>query len=164
MVNEKKFRHDLFYRLHVITIIVPPLKKRKEDIPLLVEHYITKFSQENDMDVLKIDDSFIKALVNYDWPGNIRELLNVLETVFSMSNGFITSEDIPQYMYHESSSDNVIEESINSLKMSTDEAERNKIINALRECGGNKNKVAKYLGISRSNLYYKINKLKIDIS
>ncbi len=164
MVNEKKFRHDLFYRLHVIPINIPPLRKRKEDIPLLVDYYIRKFSKENDMDVFKIDNSFIKGLVDYDWPGNIRELLNVIETVCSMSNGFITCDDIPQYMYRESSCDKEREESINNLKISTGEAERNTIISTLTECRGNKNEVAKHLGISRSNLYYKIKKHKIDIS
>lgn len=164
MVNEKKFRHDLFYRLHVITVIIPPLNKRKEDIPLLVDHFIRKFSKENDIDVLKVDHSFIKALLDYDWPGNIRELLNVLETVCSMSNGFITCDDVPQYMYRNHSCDNEGEESINNLKISSEEAERNMIVNTLIECRGNKNKVAQCLGISRSNLYYKINKLKIDIS
>ncbi|MCB2294794.1 sigma 54-interacting transcriptional regulator [Clostridium algoriphilum] len=162
MVNEKKFRHDLFYRLHVISIIVPPLNKRKEDIPLLVDHYIRKFSKENDMEDFKIHHSFIKCLVDYDWPGNIRELLNVLETVCSMSNGFITHEDIPQYMYHKSSCNIKGEESINNLKILTSDAQRNMIINTLIQCRGNKDKVAKVLGISRSNLYYKIKKLNIN--
>ena len=164
MVNEKKFRQDLFYRLHVIPINIPPLHKRKEDIPLLVDYYIRKFTKENDMEGFKVDPTFVKGLVDYDWPGNIRELLNVLETVCSMSNGCITHEDVPQYMYHHSSFDNMAEESINNLKISTDEGERNMIINSLMECKGNKNEVAKHLGISRSNLYYKIKKLKIDIS
>jgi len=164
MVNEKKFRHDLFYRLHVITVNIPPLNKRKEDIPLLVDHFIRKFSKENDIDVLKVDHSFIKVLLDYDWPGNIRELLNVMETVCSMSKGVITDDDIPQYMYNEHPCDNEGEEAIKNLKISTEEAERNIIVNTLIECRGNKNKVAKCLGISRSNLYYKISKLKIDIS
>jgi len=164
MVSEKKFRHDLFYRLHVIPINVPPLYKRKEDIPLLVDHFTRKFSKEYNVNLFKVDPSFINDLLTYDWPGNIRELINVMETVCSMSDGIITRADIPKYLYEERASSNKTNEAVNNLKISTDESERNKIVTALIECRWNKNEVAKFLGISRSNLYYKIKKLNIDVS
>ena len=87
-----------------------------------------------------------------------------METVCSMSNGLITRADIPKYLYEERALSNKTNQSMNNLKISTDESERNKIVSALMECRWNKNEVAKFLGISRSNLYYKIKKLNIDVS
>src|SRR5438132_1821222 len=99
MVREGKFREDLFYRLNVITIDLPPLRQRKEDIPLLVEHFLHKYSQENERDARHITPEGLRPLVAYSWPGNVRELENVVERAVVLSSGIeIGSELLPDHM------------------------------------------------------------------
>ncbi len=86
-VKEGKFREDLFYRLNVITIDLPPLRQRKNDIPLLVEHFIEKFAEENERPPLRITPEALRPLMDYDWPGNVRELENVIERAVVLATG-----------------------------------------------------------------------------
>lgn len=160
LVKENKFRKDLFYRLNVIPINVPPLRHHKEDIHLLVDYFINKISDEMGIEKPIVDISFIKSLMAYEWSGNIRELLNVLQMAVSFSDGILTDKVMKEYLsmngvdFEDSNADN-------DLKSLTDEVEKNKIIKAMESLGGNKIKVAKSLGISRSNLYYKMKKYNI---
>ncbi|MFZ5966128.1 MAG: sigma-54 interaction domain-containing protein [Bacillota bacterium] len=164
LVKFKKFRQDLFYRLHVIPIQIPPLRERKEDIPLLVENFIDKFSESLNIMKPTIHESFIKKLKTYHWPGNIRELSNVIEMAVNFANGMITEDHIPQYIFSENEFSQCDLDNGSNLKISTEENEREMILRALEIHRGNKNKVAEVLGISRSNLYYKMKKLNIDVS
>jgi len=95
-VDRNEFREDLYYRLNVINIVLPPLRKRKEDIPLLVDHFIKKYSTENRIDPKKPDSKFLKHLMDHDWPGNIRELENAVQRSIILSNSdTLTSENLP---------------------------------------------------------------------
>lgn len=95
-VEQNKFREDLYYRLNIINIVLPPLRKRKEDIPLLVDHFIEKYSQENQMTPKKPDSKFLKYLMDYNWPGNIRELENAIQRTIILSNSdTLTSKNFP---------------------------------------------------------------------
>ena len=151
MVRENKFRSDLFYRLNVIPINVPPLRERKSDIKILINHFIKKISSRENVAQKSISDKAVDLLKKYDWPGNIRELENLTERLIIISkNNEITVQDLP----HE-----IIE------KVNTEEdklSEKEKIINSLKKSSGNKTKAAKILGISRKTLYNWINKYKDD--
>ncbi len=160
LVRDNKFRRDLFYRLHVIPIQIPPIRNRREDIPLLVEHFNRIISKQLNINPPKIEESFINKILKYRWPGNVRELQNVVEMAVNFSNGIVNESHIPEYIIEdiEQTSHNELE----GLRATTNETERDAILKALEKYNGNKIKVAKYLGISRSNLYYKIKKLEID--
>lgn len=160
LVKQNKFRKDLFFRLHVIPINVPPLRERKEDIPILVEPIIEELSAEIGKETPAIEPSFIKALMDYNWIGNIRELLNVLQMVISFSEGSLTEKDLREYFIL-NQVDNDIKVDSDDLKSLTDEVEKDRIIKAMKSYGGNKIKVADALGISRSNLYYKMKKYNL---
>lgn len=160
LVRDNKFRRDLFYRLHVIPIQIPPIRNRREDIPLLVEHFNRIISKQLNITPPKIEESFINTILKYRWPGNVRELQNVVEMAVNFSNGIVNESHIPEYIIEdiEQTSHNELE----GLRATTNETERDAILKALEKYNGNKIKVAKYLGISRSNLYYKIKKLELD--
>ncbi len=165
MVDHKKFRGDLFYRLHVIPIVIPPLRQRKEDIPELINYYVKIFGHSTGKYITSIDEQIYQEFARYDWPGNVRELQNVLEraVLFMSGNklmlehinaGFSTGENA---VYPELDSPNPIEE---AKRMS----EKKLIIATLRMCGGNKTKAAHYLKIPRPLLYQKIQRLGIEKS
>lgn len=157
MVKEGSFREDLFYRLNVFPIEVPPLRERKEDIPLLVNHFIKKFGYRN----LTVSEEAMNRLVNYHWQGNIRELENVIYRLCIMCNGNeITDIDLPVEI------DSNLLKNIN-LKLPEDyldleEVEKNIILSALKKFGGNKSKTAEYLRIPRHVLLYRLEKYKIE--
>lgn len=151
MVNENQFRSDLFYRLNVIPINIPPLRERKSDIRLLIDHFIKKISKREGVSQKSISNRTVNLLKEYDWPGNIRELENLTERLIIISkNKEITLEDLPQD----------IMEKVNSDKEELTEKE--KIIRSLKKSSGNKTKAAKILGISRKTLYNWIEKYKND--
>ncbi|MBQ3611854.1 MAG: sigma 54-interacting transcriptional regulator [Firmicutes bacterium] len=159
LVKDGKFRQDLFYRLHVILIIVPPLRQRKEDIPILADDFIKKYSRTVGKTIRYVDDDVYKKLKSYDWPGNVRELQNVIERAIAFSKGGrITAEDVElpgaqkQQDVYDVSSDNPID-------AAKKKAEREIIIQVLNECNGNKTKAAGVLKISRPLLYQKMNRL-----
>jgi len=151
MVNENKFRSDLFYRLNVIPITIPPLRERKSDISILIDHFIKKISEKEGIVKKSISNKAVSLLKEYDWPGNIRELENLTERLIIISkDNKITLKDLPQ---------NIVEK-VNSNKDQLTEKE--KIINSLKKSNGNKTKAAKILGISRKTLYNWIKKYKDD--
>jgi transcriptional regulator with PAS, ATPase and Fis domain len=151
--NIKKglFREDLYFRLAVITIKLPPLRDRKEDIPLLCRLFLNKLNKKLGKEVLGITIPAKKMLLSYDWPGNVRELENVIERAILITTAnFIRQEDLPQYLQHIKTDSNT------NLKLDTVEKEH--IQKLLMTTGSNRTKTASLLGISRRALLRKINK------
>ena len=162
-VKKGKIREDLYYRLNVINIDIPPLRDRKEDIPLLAKHLLENLCNELDTEKKILKARTIEILKEYHWPGNIRELRNTLERAITISTGTeILPEHLPERilkkgLYHKSNLD-----TIRPLKEVVKEAEREAILNALKETKGNKTLAAKKLGIHRTALYKKMDSLGID--
>ena len=152
-IKENKFREDLFYRLNVITIHVPPLRERREDIPMLVEAFIHKYCLEMNKEMLKVAPSALKLLTEYDWPGNVRELENIIERALVIGRGNeISIEDLPF-----SRKDIGQGELPKSLKM----MEKMHIERILNENNWNISLTARELGIDRQTLYNKLSKYQI---
>ncbi len=157
-VEEGSFREDLFYRLHVIPISVPPLRERVEDIPLLVEHFIKKYSSEKNPAKVISSDA-LELLKRYPWPGNVRELENVIQELMVMTRQrWIRAIDLPNYIKYYDSNTLKRHQTVKSLR----EIEIEAIKDALRLCGGNKLRAAKMLGIGKTTLYEKIKKYRIN--
>jgi len=164
-VKRGEFREDLFYRINVVPILLPPLRERKEDIPLLIEHFIKKFNSENQKNVKGITPEALQALMNYDWPGNVRELENLIERVVALTqNEYIRPEELP-IPFTSISRTNGLKESVLSGKLSfikaEEEFEREIILDALRRTKFVQSHAAELLGISRRILKYKMDKLGI---
>lgn len=163
-VEEGKFRKDLYFRINVFPIYIPPLRERKEDIPLLVEHFIKKYNQEYGRAVESIEKNALNSLMDYDWPGNIRELENVISrAIINMKIGesIIEKRHLPVFVggYFEEKIRFLPYKNSNlPLKSLLEETEKEAIINSLKLAGGNKHEAAKLLGISVRNLFYKIKK------
>ena len=147
------FREDLYYRLNVILIDVPSLRERKEDIPLLVQHFIKEFAETNYKNVKSINRDALGILTSYDWPGNIRELRNIIERMVVMSSETVlTSDDIPKDIILKGEGTGaLLDQNVN-----IQDAEKELIIQKLKRFSGNKSKAAKELGISRRTLYRKL--------
>jgi two-component system response regulator AtoC len=155
-VKKGRFREDLFYRLNVVTLSLPPLRERKEDIPMLVDYFLRTQGMEGGWGKAISADA-VGSLKNYDWPGNIRELANVLERALILSTGnTITLKDLPLTILGKSST---LPQSVSTLV----EIEKNLIEKTLQELNGNKTKTAKTLGISLRNLYRKLEKYEITL-
>ena len=160
LVNEGTFRKDLYYRLNVVPVNLPALKERREDIPILVKIFLTKASSISNKPIKQISEDAIKKLINYDWPGNIRELENIIERcVVVISKDIIETKDLPLYI---ANNRNVVIELGSKLDDVVDCAERDAIIKALIENNGNRTKASEILGISRRSLHRKISKYNIE--
>lgn len=165
-IDEKHFREDLYYRLHVIPIELPPLRNRKEDIPLLVNHFIEKHRVKAvNKNITGIFKEAMQALIDYHFPGNVRELENAIEYAIAFTSGpLIQREDLPSYILE---GKKLIEEAraipIMPLREAKAQFERSLIIAALIESGGNISEAARLLTIHRQNLQQKIRLLKIDL-
>lgn len=164
MVVKGTFREDLYYRLNVVFIHVPPLRERREDIHLLADYFLHKYAQENNKTMSLFDLETCSLLADYHWPGNVRELANVVERAVIMSTGcVIFPEDLPaalsrhQILAMEASSDYAGQ----PLKEIIKQVERNVIKQALANNNGNKVKTAKDLGMSRRSLLYKIEEYEL---
>jgi len=156
MVKEGKFREDLFYRLYVVVITLPPLRVRQGDIVLLVQHFLKEFSRENGKPLDGITPEAMDILSAYPWPGNVRELRNVVERMVVLSRGDrLTARDIPPGIKEQAQGTRVILRP--SGHLSLDDAERQLILQALQSHGGNRTKAAAQLGISRRTLHRKLN-------
>jgi DNA-binding NtrC family response regulator len=168
LVREGKFRDDLFFRLNVVRITMPPLRDRKEDIPILVRGFLRHFAKENDKSVVDIEPGAMDALLTYDWPGNIRELRTAIEHGVVMSTGpKITLRDLPIAVRQAAtaklpggvSPTAAFGEKSSSLDLH--ETEKKLIAQALAATNGNVTAAAKKLGISRRTLHRKINEMKL---
>ncbi|MBU2505621.1 MAG: sigma-54 dependent transcriptional regulator [Bacteroidetes bacterium] len=154
LVSAGKFREDLFYRLNVIPIEVPPLRNRKDDIPQLVNHFINKLSQKYKKQFDSLDQDALKIFLDYSWPGNIRELENLIERIFVISNDGKLNITVLQSILNPGS-----HHSLNSgLEEAMFNYEKSMIEKAMKDCAGIKNRAAKKLGIKTSALYYKLEK------
>lgn len=157
LVQEGKFREDLYYRLNVITIEIPPLRERKEDIPVLVNHFIEKFNLELKKNIRGISEDALKMLVKYHWPGNVRELENVIERAMVVAkNDLIRKEDIA-LLDEEEDFLNLPDKTLKSV-------EREHILRVLKENSWNIQRSAEILGIDRATLYNKIKKYNLKQS
>jgi transcriptional regulator with PAS, ATPase and Fis domain len=161
MVAEKKFREDLFYRLNVVSLHLPALRDRSEDIPLLGDHFIRKYAAENKKPVCRITAEAMELLTRYPWPGNVRELENVLERAATLSgSNIILPEDLPRRVQSETSK---VRQSSLPSQMPLSELEKIYIQKVLEETGGNKKKAADILGIDRRTLYRMATRLGLAI-
>ena len=158
--REGKFRDDLYYRLNVFPIVIPPLRQRREDIPELVEYFIGEISTELKIPPPNLTNEAMAALTRYDWPGNIRELRNVLERACLLAEDrIIDLEHLPQGIVgHLDSSTRMKGQTVSTLQ----ETEKALIIKALRENNGNQTKAARSLGITRDVLRYRIKKYNLS--
>ncbi len=167
LVAEKKFREDLYYRLHVITLDVPPLRERREDIAGLVSGFLDTYSKKNHKKIKYICQEALDVFMCYDWPGNIRQLENIIErAVILDADGLITKEDLPKEIISKGITpivavgDQVLG-TMDSLKNFLEQPEKVHILNILKEVGWNKNKAASKLGVNRTTLYNKLRKYNI---
>lgn len=151
LIKKGTFREDLFYRLNVVTITLPPLRERKEDIPMLANHFLQKFSEEHHKAISHISPEALEVLMRYHWPGNVRELENTIERAIILSpHPIILPEDLPQKILGtEQAGLTSFSEKPPSLK----EVEKSYVLKVLQETKGNKKKAAEILGIDRTTLY-----------
>ena len=157
MVKEEKFREDLYYRLNVVEIKIPPLRERKEDIAILLHHFLDEMCRENGKPRLTLSKEAYKTLENYRWKGNIRELKNTVENMVVLSDSsIIGKEDIPNYIVESAKNSTDDEDYPLDLTSAIEKLEIKNITKALEMSNGNKAKAAKILNIPRTTLYYKL--------
>jgi DNA-binding NtrC family response regulator len=165
LVKEGKFREDLFYRLNVIMVDLPPLRQRKEDIPLLVEHFLQKYAEENSRTSGRLTSEALRSLLTYSWPGNVRELENVVERAVVLSSGGEIGLDlIVDHIAGRGSSFPVLEHRADaSLFDIIEECERQIIAEMLEKCNWNQTEAADRFHVPLSTLNQKIKRLNIEI-
>jgi DNA-binding NtrC family response regulator len=165
LVREGKFREDLFYRLNVITIDLPPLRQRKEDIPLLVDFFLRKFSEENERPLRRLTSEALRPLVSYSFPGNVRELENVMERAVVLSSAPEVGVDLlPDHIAGRGTVLPVMEHRPDaSLFDIMEDCERRIIIDMLEKCGWNQTEAAERFRVPLSTLNQKIKRLNIEI-
>ena len=161
-IEAGRFREDLFYRLNVVNIDIPPLRERKEDIPLLAEKFLLEFSKEYNKNLKFLDIEAINYLVEFDWKGNVRELRNIMERAVlfaDLEEEFLLKDYLPEEVT------GIVEEESNkhNIEMSLQEYEKIIIMNTLKRHKGNKSKTSKILGIKRQTLYNKIKQYNINM-
>jgi len=165
-MKEGRFRQDLYYRLHVIPLVVPPLRERKEDIKPLAERFLLDFTIREGLEPKKLTDDALALLMKHDWPGNVRELKNIIERLIILTpSDEITAKDIPLLNIKEerdmaSGTESVLVDSLKDAKM---DFERQFIIKKLEENEGNVSKTAEAIGLERSHLHKKLKSLKVAV-
>jgi DNA-binding NtrC family response regulator len=164
-VKEGKFREDLFYRLNVITVDLPPLRQRKNDVPLLAEFFIHKFAKENDRPPLRVTPEALRPLMDYEWPGNVRELENVIERAVVLSTGTnLTADLLPEILTGRGTKLALLEHRPDaSLFEIIEDCERRVITDMLEKCSWNQTDAAERFRIPLSTLNQKIKRLNIEI-
>lgn len=168
LISQGLFREDLYYRLFVIPLEIPPLRERKQDLPLIVSDTMRKLAEMYRVDEKTIDQKVMQIMYKYDWPGNVRELINVLERLFVLSDdNHITVKDVPTSLINASKNELVnLEDKRNQKNEVLNLAikkEKDEIKLALKKTMGNKTEAAKLLGISRATLYNKISRFSLDV-
>lgn len=159
-VNKGNFREDLFYRLSVVTINLPPLREREEDIPLLLNFYLREFAEENNKWPMEFQLDALKLLQNYNWPGNIRELRNLIENIVVLAKTNLISVDtLPEKIVNFQKNMEILEP---KPGINIKENEKKLIIKALKQSDGNRTKAAESLGLSRRTLYRKLTQYGIE--
>jgi len=163
-VGEGRFREDLFYRLNVLPIHIPPLRERKEDIPLLINHFIKKYSESMSKNVVGVNPKALEVMMNYSWYGNVRELENTVERAIVLADGdHIELDDLPAEVrdFHDGNRLEPLAEEEYSIKKASKYLETNLIKKALKKTKGNHTQAAKLLEISHRALLYKIKEFEI---
>jgi DNA-binding NtrC family response regulator len=156
-VKEGAFREDLFYRLKVVTMSLPPLRERKEDLPALINHYLDKFIRENGKNIQGLTAEARDLLLKYDYPGNVRELVNIMErAVVIARDNYITVNDLP--FKNDSFTDTPDQKSSGSLRSSLEDLEKHLIGEAMDKAADNQSRAAEILGLSERMLRYKLKK------
>lgn len=161
LVEDNQFRKDLYYRLNVININIPPIRERREDIIPLINFFMERFCSKLNRNVLKLSHEATKILLNYSWPGNVREIKNLVERFAIVCDGpYITRKNINEH------ASIILTNHYNSeseLKVTVNNTEKDMILKVLKKVNGNKTEAAKMLGINRTTLYSKLHKYGIDI-
>lgn len=158
LIAQGRFRKDLYYRLNIISIEIPPLRERKSDIPLLADIFIDKHSRHINKKINGISDSALSSLMDYNWPGNVRELENAIERATILSNGpKIIPEDLPDFLSSTQQNEKYVKDACSlKLKDALNIPEKDLVLKALETTDWNRNKTAKALGINRTTLYKKM--------
>ncbi len=160
-MKKGNFRKDLFYRLNMSSVYLPPLRERKGDIPLLCQHFLSKFSEQNQKSIVKISEPALRLLNRYDYPGNVRELMNIINSAIIIeSAGELQKKSLPHYFLENSNLREDVRAGSPLLPLS--EIEKEQIKKVLQHTGGNKSQAAKILGISRVNLLAKVKKYQLQ--
>ena len=160
LVSEGKFRDDLFYRLSVVTVDLPPLRERRDDIPLLVKAFLDEFNHENGKQVRELTPEALNVLLAYDWPGNVRELRNTIEQMVVLARSErLTVRDVPAAIRGGADLGKI---NVVRTGMTVEDAERQLIMQALKEMGGNRTKAAQKIGISRRTLHRKLKEFGLE--
>ena len=159
-IARKKFREDLFFRINVIPIYLPPLRERMDDIPLLVHTFMKRLRTKTGKAITGLSGAAMERLTNYRWPGNVRELKSALEYAFVLcEQGVIAPSQLPPHI-----ADNICEsEMLPSLRLREITEEKEALLKALQQCGGNQSRAAKVLGISRGTVWNRMKKYGIDL-
>jgi len=162
LVKQGKFREDLFYRLNVISIYVPPLRWRKDDIFPLTMHFLAKYSAKVGKNILRVDEETIDFLQEYQWPGNVRELENLIERAVVLADGdTLTVDDFPKEIKERGRSVGAPPAGNGSLSEALGDIEKEQLTKALKDAGGNKSRAAKSLGLKRSTFISKLKKYQL---
>jgi two-component system NtrC family response regulator len=156
-VEEGKFREDLYYRLNVVPIRVPPLRERRDDVPLLVNHFLRQAEQRHARESKRMSGAAMQILCDYSWPGNVRQLRNLMERlVVTVEDPILHTKDLPPEMR------TVPQQVAMTLEVAVGEAEKDAILAALSKCGQHRERAAKILGISVRTLHYKMNRYNLQ--
>ena len=164
-VLDGRFREDLYYRLNVISLHIPPLRERREDIPVLIEHFMKVQSKRLKIDPPQLSPEVMTVLLDYPWPGNVRELENCIEHFLVLGDKTILQKHLPQHVLRYSKNQDLLDLPLDdlSIKRQTLMLEKQLIIRALRKTSGNRTRAAKLLDISQRALLYKLKEYEIDI-
>jgi two-component system response regulator HydG len=155
-----RFREDLYYRLNVVTLQVPPLRERKEDIPLLAQSFLHRFAEKNRKQIKGFTPQAMDRIVRYPWPGNVRELMNTVERGVILCHGdYVSEEDLPLTLREAAFQEPLKEEPVLiPVSVSLEEIEKSTILKTLDLTGGNKSEAARRLNITRRTLHKKLKK------
>ena len=169
LVEEKRFRHDLFYRLNVIPIVIPPLRERRSDIPLLIDHFLARFNQTKHTEISGIAPDALRLLTEYDWPGNIRELENMIERLVVLKKqGILAAADLPEKICRKTAASELKEQFIPfnedgiNLSREVEQYENHLIIEALRKANGVTTRAAQLLHLNRTTLVEKLKRKGVN--
>jgi two-component system response regulator HydG len=159
-IEKGRFREDLYYRLNVVTLYVPPLRERKEDIPLLAQHFLDIFAKKNHKHIKGLTPHAMDRLLKYEWPGNVRELMNAVERAVVLSRTeYLDEDDLPMVVKDQvAKAEDLVPEMAVLGDMPLDEVEKATVLKTLEASGGNKSEAARRLGITRKTLHKKLKK------
>jgi len=161
-MSERQFREDLYYRLNVFSIFVPPLRDRKPDVMLLADHFLIKYARRHNKRIKRIATPAIDMLMSYHWPGNVRELENIVErAVLTCDGQVIHGHDLPPTLQTAEASGTTMQ---SSLSDAIEQYEKDLIVDALKSARGNRAKAARLLGTTERIIGYKIRKYDIEVT